>query len=110
MKQPPRPVKRKQNGHRWRQLVARVKAEETHCALCGKHVDLTLPHLDPRAPAVDHIIPVARGGPEYDRANLTLMCRACNRWKSTLTLDEARAKLTGLSAVKVKPIEASPGW
>lgn len=98
------------NGHRRRELTKRVKAEETHCALCGKPVDKTLtmspgehgpncpkvgckgciPH--PMRGEVDEDLPRARGGSPYDRSNCHLMHRTCNRWKSTLTLVEARAK------------------
>lgn len=104
-------MKRKQNGHRWRQIVKRVKAEESHCALCADHVDQSLPHLDPMAPSVDHMIPVARGGKEYDRSNCALMHRRCNRWKSTLTLDEARTKWYGRPLARPEvPVESSPIW
>ena len=99
------------NGHRRRQLRARVLAEETHCALCGEHVDKTLgfipgqhgprckgnctgciPH--PRRAEVDEDLPRSRGGSPLSRANTALMHRECNRWKGTKTLAEARAKRT----------------
>lgn len=88
------------NGHRRRELVRRVKAEETHCALCGGFVDQALPFLDPRAAVVDEDLPRARGGSQYDRTNCHLMHRQCNQWKSTMTLAEAKAKLEG----KVSPV------
>src|SRR5690625_6329913 len=69
------------NGHRARQLRARVLAEETHCALCGEPVDTTLPARHPAAPEVDHMVPVARGGALYARDNAALIHRACNAWK-----------------------------
>lgn len=101
---------RKTNGHRWRQLEARVLAEETHCALCDDPVDKTLDRrTHPMAAAVDHDWSIHRGGPEYDRSNLRLMHRQCNRWKSTMTLAEARAKRLGLTAAR-PAIVASPGW
>jgi 5-methylcytosine-specific restriction endonuclease McrA len=31
---------------------------------------------------VDHIVPLARGGPAYDRANLQVLCIRCHRWKT----------------------------
>ena len=102
---------RNANGHRRRELRARVLAEETHCALCGGWVDKTLtmtpgvhgprctggcagcvPH-DQRA-EVDEDIPVSRGGSPYERTNCRLMHRACNRWKSNRTLAEATTALT----------------
>ena len=32
------------------------------CGLCGGPIDYTLPHTDPRAYVVDHIIPLNKGG------------------------------------------------
>ncbi len=99
------------NGHRRRQVVARVKAEETRCALCGEYVDQTLHHLDPRAAVIDEDIPRARGGSPYDRSNCHLMHRACNSWKGTMTLAEARAKWhSNDTASMPKQVEPSPIW
>lgn len=103
------------NGHRRRQLRIRVLAEEATCALCDQHVDKTLTTLPgqhgprctggdcpgciphPMRAEVDEDIPRARGGSPYDRANCRLMHRRCNRWKSTMTLAEARAKRAGVT-------------
>ena len=115
------------NGHRRRELVKRVKAEETRCALCDKPVDKGLrykqgehgkqcptrtcagciPH--PQSGEVDEDIPRSRGGSPYDRSNCHLMHRECNGWKSAMTLAEARAKLHGQSG-PVAPVKASPIW
>lgn len=101
------------NGHRRREMTKRVKAEETHCALCGKPVDKTLtftpgehgpkcsrtdckgciPH--PMRGEVDEDLPRSRGGSPYDRRNTSLLHRVCNAAKGTMTLSEARAKLYG---------------
>jgi len=98
------------NGHRRRQLRARVLAEETHCALCGGWVDKTLgmtpgehgprckggactgciPH--PLRGEVDEDLPRSRGGSPYDRNNCRLMHRRCNRIKGTRTIAEFHAK------------------
>jgi 5-methylcytosine-specific restriction endonuclease McrA len=99
---------RRTNGHRRRELVARVKASETHCALCDEVVDKALDYLDPRAAVVDEDVPVARGGSPYERTNCHLMHRECNRWKSTMTLAEARAARQSRPAVKA--VVASPIW
>lgn len=116
------------NGHRRRELVKRVKAEETTCALCDEPVDKTLymtpeghgpkcpqggctgclPH--PMRGEVDEDIPRSRGGSPYDRANCHLMHRACNQWKSAMTLEEARAKYQGTTDHTTAPITASPIW
>ena len=112
------------NGHRRRVLVKRVWAEEHVCALCDLPVDKTLrmtpgghgkkcpggectgcvPH--PMRGEVDEDLPRVRGGSPYSRKNTHLMHRKCNRWKSTMTLAEARSK----RATQAQPVQASPGW
>lgn len=73
--------RRKTNGALTRKLRAYVLRTQSVCAWCGQPVDKTLPPLDPKAPQVDHIRAVANGGSEYDRTNLQLMHRRCNREK-----------------------------
>jgi len=106
------PEKVNANGHRRRQLVKRVKAEEAHCALCGEWVDPDLHYLDPRAGVVDEDIPRSRGGSQYERSNCHLMHRDCNRWKWDMTLAEARARLEreATARPKVTAVVASPIW
>ena len=98
------------NGHRRRELRRRVLNEESHCALCDTPVDKTLHHLNPQAPVVDEDIPRARGGSPYDRNNCHLMHRECNRWKSTMTLEEAKAKRAGHQKPPQPSPRPSPGW
>ena len=76
---------RNTNGHRRRQLSAKVYREENDCGICGKPVDKTLPYLDPTtgkphpwAKTVDEIVPVSLGGSPLDRANCRLAHRDCN--------------------------------
>ncbi len=120
------------NGHRRRELVKRVKAEESTCALCDTPVDKTLtmtpgghgkkcpgppcpgcqPH--PLRGEVDEDIPRSRGGSPYERANTHLMHRLCNQRKGAMTLTEARNKLTGTptptTSDKRPKVSASPIW
>ena len=102
----PAPIR---NGHRRRELRARVLRTETNCALCGEIVDKTLVNPDPMAPVVDEDIPRIRGGSPYDRNNCHLMHRSCNRWKATMTLAEAKAKREH-PYLDPPQIKASPGW
>lgn len=62
---------------RHRATIARTQPP---CALCGKAIDYGLPHLDPMAYVVDHIHPIARGGPDT-LANKQAAHRSCNRAK-----------------------------
>lgn len=72
------------NGHRRRQLRARVLAAETHCGWewCewpDDPIDKTLDFLDPMAGEVDEIIPVSLGGDPLARSNTRLIHRICNQ-------------------------------
>lgn len=106
------------NGHRRRQLRTRVLAEEDRCALCDQWVDKTLTFLPgrhgpkcrggecagciphPKRAEVDEDIPRSRKGSPLERDNTRLMHRECNRWKSTMTLTEARAKRANTQQAK----------
>lgn len=88
------------NGHRRRELRARVLAEEGTCHVCGKPVDKSLtyswgehgprcagngcpgcvPH--PMRAEVDEVIPRSQGGSPLDRDNCRLAHRTCNRERS----------------------------
>lgn len=45
-------------GHRWRMLVAQVKAEESHCWICNTPIDHALPPRSPMSFSVDHVLPL----------------------------------------------------
>lgn len=127
------------NGHRRRELRARVLNEENNCALCDNPVDKTLNYTPgkhgPRCPQittpgnktppcsgcvphpmraeVDEDIPRSRGGSPLERANTHLLHRACNQWKSAQTLDEARQRLHsggGKLTAQAHLIKPSPIW
>ena len=42
---------------------ARHRATQAACHICGNPIDYTLRWPDPKSFVVDHIIPIARGGP-----------------------------------------------
>lgn len=51
------------------------------CQICGCDTPPSLRGTkDPRAPELDHIVPMARGGPHV-RSNAQLACKACNNRK-----------------------------
>ena len=60
-----------------RRAIARGKPP---CGICEQPIDYTLPHLDPMAFTIDHVIPLALGGPD-DLGNLQAAHRKCNRDK-----------------------------
>lgn len=60
----------------------RILKTQNTCGICGHFVDVTLKPPNPMAPAIDHIIPVSKGGHPSDINNLQLAHSACNRQKS----------------------------
>lgn len=101
------------NGHRRRQLVARILAEEDHCGICDQPVDKALTFLTgqhgprctspdcegciphPERAEVDEIIPRALGGSPTSRANTHLVHRRCNQVKRYDSLEWARSAILG---------------
>ena len=52
----------KRNTSRRDRDRAIIRREQPCCWICGEPIDYGLPHLDPLAYVVDHVIPLARGG------------------------------------------------
>ena len=65
----------------WRGLRDRVKREEPSCRRCGA------PTTD-----VDHIVPLADGGGQFDRENLQGLCHPCHKKKTGEDNRRRRAK------------------
>lgn len=51
------------------------------CGICHQPIDYSLPYLDPGSFVVDHVMPLARGGPDTIE-NKQAAHRACNLAKS----------------------------
>lgn len=68
-----------------RKQIARSKPP---CGICGADIDYSLPHLDPMAFVVDHIVPLSKGGPDT-LENKQASHRVCNRLKSDKTDEPA---------------------
>jgi hypothetical protein len=58
-------------GRRWRTLRASILASQPTCAIRG-------PKCTGYATTVDHVVPIALGGDEFDPNNLRPACAACN--------------------------------
>lgn len=69
------------NGHRRRQLRARLAALGLPCAICGDPIDYSLPAGDPGSFEVDEALPCSLGGSELDWDNVQPAHRLCNRLK-----------------------------
>lgn len=96
---------RNANGHRRRQLRARVLAEEDTCGICGQPVDKTLRTPHPGSPEVDEIIPVSLGGSPLQRSNVRLAHRLCNQRRGN-TLPAAGSPAPTATA----PLPVSQAW
>jgi len=59
---------------------AAIRRTGAGCALCGQPIDYDLPHLDPMAYVVDHVVPLALGGLDT-LGNKQAAHRTCNRSK-----------------------------
>ena len=80
------PSPNRKAGRRWLGICATVKAEESDCWLCGAYVPRDVKYPHPLYPSVDHVIPLAKGGEEYDRGNCRLAHLSCNsRRKDSMT-------------------------
>ena len=62
---------------RMRRQIARGKPA---CHICGESIDYTLPHLDPKAFVIDHVVPLAKGGADTID-NVKAAHRDCNSAK-----------------------------
>lgn len=59
-----------------------IKRERPPCGICGGEIDYDLDHHDPMSFVVDHVVPLAKGGPDA-LTNKQAAHRKCNRDKGT---------------------------
>ncbi|AOT25169.1 HNH endonuclease [Mycobacterium phage Terror] len=64
-----------------------------HCGICGEPIDYELPHLDPWEFVVDHVVPIAAGGPD-ELWNKQAAHRFCNGEKSDRLADQLPVGIT----------------
>lgn len=91
---------RRANGYRrdtaQRDRLRRIlRRDKPPCHICGGDIDYALPYLDPQSFVVDHVIPLALGGPDTIQ-NAAAAHRACNRTKG----DKLPGQSTRTPAVK----------
>lgn len=72
-------------GRPWRRARNAVLADNDVCWLCGK----------PGATSVDHVIPLNKGGPELDPANLRPAHISCNTSRKDKLVPPTRKHRTG---------------
>lgn len=91
-----------------------AEQEKLICKYCNKELVSDAP-INPRSPkhhvfkrvkglpkdsiaTVDHVIPVSKGGPQFDKNNLVVACTKCNGAKADKTLEEWKGKSDGKSS------------
>ena len=104
-----KPNPRVSNGHRRRELRRWWMRQGLPCQICGRAIDYSLPSGHPWSFEVDEKVPVSRGGDPLSKANTGPAHRECNRWKGSMTLEEARARLARNKKV-TKRFEGSGKW
>jgi 5-methylcytosine-specific restriction endonuclease McrA len=62
---------------RFRSAIARSKPA---CKICGRVIDYSLPHTDPKSFVIDHVIPLHKGGAD-ELHNIQAAHRDCNSKK-----------------------------
>lgn len=70
----------KRNKHMAKVWRDRIRRQEPACHICGEAIDYSLPHLDPRAFVIDHVVPLAKGGSD-SLENVRAAHRGCNSKK-----------------------------
>lgn len=71
-------------------LLKVLERDGWRCQLCGRKTPARLRgSFDPRAPEVDHILPIAAGG-EHSYRNTQCSCRACNIAKASTPRGQMR--------------------
>ncbi|MFC5789680.1 HNH endonuclease [Agromyces tardus] len=73
---------------------AQIRRGRPHCGICKGEIDYTLHYLKPGAYVVDHIIPLALGGPDTIE-NKQAAHRHCNQQKAA-KMPEEMAPTTGV--------------
>lgn len=95
------------NGHRRRQMRARLKAANACCYICGRPIDYALKPPDPWSFVVDETIPLARGG-TLTYANSGAAHRWCNQIKGTRSLAWAREEVRRILSGQGTRTQAKP--
>lgn len=95
------------NGHRRRQMRARIKAANPNCYICGQPIDYTLKPPNPWSYVVDETIPLARGG-TLTYHNSGAAHRWCNQVKGTHSIEWAREEVNRILNGQGKGAQTKP--
>ncbi|WP_083208399.1 HNH endonuclease [Mycobacterium malmoense] len=90
------------NDAQTKRLRANLRRRHDPCHACGGDIDYAAHHLDPQAFQMDHLWPIALGGPVYDPANVASAHRRCNRARSD-TIDDIAIAAAATYGVTLTP-------
>lgn len=63
----------------WNKIKDEIRErDDWTCQRCGKYENKSSEYLSGSELHVDHIRPVSKGGSQFDKENLQLLCRDCN--------------------------------
>ena len=88
----------------------RILKTQNICGLCGYPVDVTLKPPNPMAPAIDHIIPVSKGGHPSAINNLQLTHSTCNRQKSDKLFKNEETMVKASKVIGNRNLPQSRDW
>ena len=88
----------------------RILKTENTCGICGKPVDKRLKAPDPLSPAIDHIIPVSKGGHPSAIENLQLAHWTCNRQKSDKLFNSTKNNQQEKKVIGNRNLPQSINW
>jgi 5-methylcytosine-specific restriction endonuclease McrA len=73
---------RRRNGHEPYTMQEIAARDKRRCGICGGRVAMTKAVPNPKAPTIDHLIPLSEGGPD-SKANVQLAHFLCNSLRGT---------------------------
>jgi 5-methylcytosine-specific restriction endonuclease McrA len=79
-----------------------LERSQGNCAMCRSHIPVGFRHLD-------HIIPLAKGGP-HTQENLQLLCYRCNTRKGAKLPDEVKPETWRRKPLPDQPFLLNPNW
>lgn len=90
------------NDARAKRLRVKLRSRGGPCHVCGGEIHYHAHHLDPMSFQVDHLWPIAAGGPHYDEDNIASSHRMCNRARSD-TIDQIAINAAAMYGVTLTP-------
>ena len=89
---------RRANGSGRSALTRWLRSQGRPCWICGLPIDYGAPPGTPLSFNCDELLPVARGGSPYSKANVDAAHACCNGWRKTKGVGEVVAARAAVAA------------